>query len=61
MIMQWVNDKKDGRVRTRYEEKMKQLTEYIGYRFPSFDSYKANLISELREHVFCANPMLNKI
>jgi hypothetical protein len=60
-IMKWVNNKKDGQIRTRHAETMKQLTEYIGYSFPDFESYKTNIISQLQEHVFCDNTVVRKI
>lgn len=60
-VMQWVHDKKDGQIRTRHTETMKQLTEYIGYSFPDFESYKTNIISQLQEHVLCDNTVVRKI
>jgi hypothetical protein len=57
-IMLWLNDKKGEQVRSSHAETMKRLTDYIGYRFPDFESYKANLLAQLQKHVFCNNPVL---
>lgn len=47
-IMDWVNDSDHGQVRAKFKENNKKLTDYIGYKFPDFDSYKTNLLGQLR-------------
>lgn len=50
-IMKWINDRKDGPVRAKRREVMVRLTEYMGYTFPDFKTYKKNLINQLSNHI----------
>lgn len=47
-IMDWVNDSEHGAFRAKHKEIMRKLTSYLGYQFPDFDSYRENLLAQLR-------------
>jgi hypothetical protein len=47
-IMDWVNDSEHGEFRAKHKEIMHKLTDYLGYQFPDFDSYRENLLAQLR-------------
>jgi len=49
-IMKWINDSKDGLIRSRHTKIMDRLAEYMGYTFPDFETYKGNLMSQLSNH-----------
>ncbi len=50
-IIEWIKDSDDGPVRTKHKNVMSRLTEYMGYSFPDFDTYKKNLVAQLRDNV----------
>lgn len=60
-IMEWLNDDKNGRIRTRHREGMEQFVDYMGYRFTNFEEYRTNLINQLRMNIFCHNKALKDI
>lgn len=47
-IMDWVKDGKLGQSRAELKGAMHRLADYLGYRFPDFDSYRENLIAQMR-------------
>lgn len=46
-IIRWVRDGEGGPIRTKHARAMEALAAYLGYRFDSFESYKANLMTAL--------------
>lgn len=59
-IMDWVRDGECGQIREDYRKNMQKLSDYLGYQFPDFDSYKANLLAQLRS-TFKNHPALVEI
>jgi hypothetical protein len=53
-IMAWVRDAGSGYARLTLRKHMEKLTSYLGYRFPSFDAYRANLLRQLHLEAACS-------
>lgn len=49
-VMSWVDDRPGGTVRSEHKRSMDKLVGYIGYTFPDFDAYRANLLAQLQQH-----------
>ena len=56
-ILDWIRD--DSGYRQRFGETMVRLSDYLGYRFPDFESYNSNLLTRLRSE-FQGHPALAK-
>ena len=47
-IMDWVSDNEHGQARAKLKKDNHKLTNYLGYQFADFDSYRENLLAQLR-------------
>ncbi len=47
-IMDWVNDIEHGQSRAKLKKDNHKLTNYLGYQFADFESYRENLLTQLR-------------
>ena len=60
----WIDDSAEGPSRGQLRDHMRKMIAYLGYRFPDFDSYKNNLLSqlhgELGDHPALLGPSRNK-
>jgi hypothetical protein len=51
-ILELINSADSDDVRQRYVADLERFVEYIGYKFENFESYRANLLSQLSTNVF---------
>lgn len=47
-IKGWLMDQESGPIRSAHQQAMNRFVACVGYRFPSFDAYRSNLLAELR-------------
>ncbi|SFN29901.1 hypothetical protein SAMN05660284_01140 [Formivibrio citricus] len=55
-IMAWVNDGGDGPVRAQLRQDMKKVSSFIGWKYPDFEAYRANLLNQLAQLLPLAAP-----